>query len=203
MRALLVTSLLVVALLGVGFSSAFAQAQCVMCALVSTNPTLWECWVVPPPGYDSCTTTGSSCSVEGICTGGGGCFLAGVLVTTPLGAMAIENLRLGDKVMSQDEHGMMSVGTVSRKHKSISCKYLVINKTLRVTDSHPFMVNGKWITAGELRLGDPLSTPDGKSVVESIDRVDRGVRVYNIEVDSAHTFFVNNLLVHNKPPEID
>ena len=51
--------------------------------------------------------------------------------------------------------------------------------------------------AGELRIGEMLSTMGGSVTVVNVQTVARGVRVYNIEVDGTHTFFANGMLVHN------
>jgi len=74
--------------------------------------------------------------------------------------------------------------------------YLIINDDLRVTPNHPFYVNGEWISAGELQIGDPFG--DG---ISSIERVYERVPTYNFEVDIYHNYKVvwddDEGLVHN------
>jgi hypothetical protein len=129
-------------------------------------------------------------------------------VETPDGPLPIELLEVGDAVLSAslDESGYLSedilvTATVLKTYKSIECEYLLINGLIQVTESHPFYVNGEWKFAGDLTVGDELIGADGVPVIiEMIDTLDRGVRVYNIEVDKTHTFIADGILVHNKPP---
>jgi hypothetical protein len=41
---------------------------------------------------------------------------------------------------------------------------LVSAGSLRVTEEHPFLINGEWIPANQLVVGDILQTPDGKKL---------------------------------------
>jgi intein/homing endonuclease len=82
---------------------------------------------------------------------------------------------------------------------------LLVNGTLRATPNHPFFANGRWVTAGELGVGDILleASEDGRTVVRvpvrSIERLPGGVEVFNLEVAGVHDYFADGLLVHNKP----
>jgi intein/homing endonuclease len=77
-----------------------------------------------------------------------------------------------------------------------------LNGQLEVTGSHPFRVGANWINVEDLQIGDELTDSAGNLiVVASLERVDKGVRVYNIEVGNTHTFFVDGTLVHNKIPD--
>ena len=74
---------------------------------------------------------------------------------------------------------------------------------INTTENHPFYVEGKgWVTASQLETGDKLHTKDGKiQVVKevSVEKLDEPVKVYNLEVDEQHTYFVSRVgvLVHN------
>gem|GEM_PF-2273613 len=68
-------------------------------------------------------------------------------------------------------------------------------QTLRTTDEHPFWVPDaqRFVAAGELAAGDELLGPRGErqQVVSSHSEAHpEGVRVYNFEVEGAHTYFV-------------
>jgi len=77
---------------------------------------------------------------------------------------------------------------------------LVSSEELRVTQEHPFFVDGKWIPASALNVGDELITSSGQKVkIISIEDVSEPVEVYNLHVGWPNTFFVNDVLVHNKP----
>jgi intein/homing endonuclease len=153
-------------------------------------------------GGSTCTQSSpTSCSIDTGCGGHAGCFLAGSLVETTAGLIAIELLSDGDEVVSYDpESDTVTTEKVVRTYKTVQCGYYLINGTMKVTAYHPFRVGDEWIEAGDLVVGDILATSGGHTAVTSIQKVDRGVRVYNIEVSGAHTFFVDDVLVHNKGP---
>ncbi len=70
---------------------------------------------------------------------------------------------------------------------------------LRVTLEHPFLLEGGWVAASELKVGDELTTSDGrKARIKNIIDVGSQVEVYNLHVAGPNTFFANDILVHNK-----
>lgn len=72
------------------------------------------------------------------------------------------------------------------------------------TENHPFYVEGKgWCAAAELETGDVLRTEDGEQeTVKSVltENLDKAVKVYNLEIEGSHTYYVSadSVLVHNK-----
>jgi len=71
---------------------------------------------------------------------------------------------------------------------------------LKVTPEHPFYLDGKWVEASELKIGDKLKTIDGKTaVIKNIRKVEEPVTVYNLEDDYyLHNYVVGEgLVVHN------
>ena len=48
--------------------------------------------------------------------GGGGCFPAGVMISTPTGDRPIESLRVGDEVLSYDYDGKLCASRVTAVH---------------------------------------------------------------------------------------
>jgi intein/homing endonuclease len=120
-------------------------------------------------------------------------------VETPDGAVAIEDLHVGDRVFGLSDDGEAVVNEVVETHRTLAVEYFVINGEISVTGTHPFLVGSDWIEAQDIRVGDILAGPDGAAVpVNSVESVDYGVRVYNISVSGNHTFFANGILVHNK-----
>ncbi len=89
---------------------------------------------------------------------------------------------------------------MARTFKSIECGYYVINGTLRVTGTHPFFVDGQWVKAAQLKVGDELVGVDGPVAIASLTKMDGVMRAYNISVDGSHTFLAGGVLVHNKGP---
>jgi hypothetical protein len=153
-------------------------------------------------GFLLCLSHGESCELLYTCPSGYGCFLSGTIVDTPEGGIPIEDIEIGDIVVGWDEEaGKLTDSRVLQIFGSVQLSYVVINGSIKVTDDHPFRLAGRWVTAAELQPDDELIDIDGNPiVVTQIERVDRGVRVYNIEVDGTHTFYANGVLVHNKIP---
>ena len=131
--------------------------------------------------------------------GGGGCFVAGTMISTPDGMQPIETLQKGDIVLARNALGVVTEQPVTRTYRTLARSFLEINGSIRVTDDHPFLMAGTWTDAGKLGVGDRLKSSRGGSVdVVSVRTVNRGARVYNIEVANDHTFFADGILVHNK-----
>ena len=136
--------------------------------------------------------------------GGGaemGCFVAGTKVLTPTGGQDIEELRIGDEVLTWD--GDQSGGLVKAKIKRVSSHlisgYFVINGKLKITMNHRLLVNGVWKEAGEIEIGDMFFTNSGiQEKVISLKFVPEWRIVYNIELDKYHTYFADNIYVHNE-----
>lgn len=141
--------------------------------------------------------------MTGHCGGTGGCFTADIKIATPDGIRQIKDLQVGDLVLSRNDDGSKCPARITSTHLSETWTYLEINGDLKVTESHPFNVNGVWIEAGRLDVGDCLMNSDGEPViVSSIRPIHKGVRVYNISVGEKETFFAAGYYVHNKGPVI-
>ena len=138
---------------------------------------------------------------------GNGCFIAGTLVTTRSGLKPIEEIVIGDYVLSRNEETREDsykkvTDTLVRSTEEICTIELETGK-IKSTTGHLFMVKDKWWkSAVELIVGDILVTSDGKEqVVKSIRIEEKGypVTTYNLTVEDNHTFFVNDkgVLTHN------
>ena len=138
---------------------------------------------------------------------GNGCFIAGTLVTTRSGLKHIEEIQIGDYVLSRNEEiGEDSykkvTDTLVRSTQEI-CTIELENGNIKSTTEHLFMVKDKWWkSAVELLVGDVLVTVEGKEqVVKSIKVEEKGYPVitYNLTVEDNHTFFVSDegVLTHN------
>ena len=152
------------------------------------------------------------------------CFAAGTPVQTRDGQRNIEDLRVGDEVLSYNEQ------TGQTEYQPITALYahqnaLVLNitvegepKPLKVTPEHPFLVyrarsdlsaeesdpdshpNGEWIEAGHLKVGDQLRTANGTWAAITDIKAGGSVEwAYNFEVAENHSYVVgqNGVVVHN------
>ncbi|WP_410664861.1 RNase A-like domain-containing protein [Amycolatopsis sp. lyj-84] len=133
------------------------------------------------------------------------CFPAGTTVATDHGQVPIERIAVGDRVWARDLDTGLSelrgvVGLFS-KHADEILTITTAGTFLRVTPEHPFWVVGRgWTTAGELRVGDRLSTLAGaEQPITGITRATGTTTVYNFEVEGDHNYYITDaqLLVHN------
>ena len=135
------------------------------------------------------------------------CFVAGTLVTTEDGSKPIEEIEVGDKVLSEDETtGEVAIKEVYATSVSETDEFYHIHvngEEIVATGTHPFYVyKFGWTTARALRAGDVLVLSNGELVtVEWIDHeiLESPIKVYNFEVEDFHTYFVgeSGILVHN------
>lgn len=136
------------------------------------------------------------------------CFVAGTMILTSFGLVAIENIKVGDKVISSDPISHKTnektvLETYVNKAKNLI--HLQINgEEIVTTESHPFYVQGfGFIQACKLHVGDKLVSVSGETLnVEKslVEECEEPVNVYNFQVEHYHTYFVgqNGVLVHNK-----
>ena len=136
------------------------------------------------------------------------CFVAGTLVTTEDGQEPIEEIEVGDKVLSEDETtGEVAVKTVTETYVNETDELVHIGvngETVSATPTHPFYVDKLgWTLARSLKAGDVLVLSNGELVtVEWVQHeiLESPIKVYNFEVEDFHTYFVGEcgVLVHNK-----
>ena len=135
------------------------------------------------------------------------CFVAGTLVTTEDGQEPIEEIEVGDKVLSENElTGEVAVKTVTETYINETDELIHIGvngETISATPTHPFYVDKLgWTLARSLRAGDVLVLSNGELVtVEWVQHeiLESPIKVYNFEVQDFHTYFVgeNGVFVHN------
>ncbi|MCA9405666.1 MAG: VCBS repeat-containing protein [Candidatus Omnitrophica bacterium] len=140
--------------------------------------------------------------------GGNTCFLAGTQVVMADGTTkAIEDIRIGDTVLSFDE---MSGEKVSSKvthffDGEYTNEYLLLNNGLGVTENHLFYSEGEWRQIGKLVLDSKLLDLElADTDIKSVQKVHtpNKVRVYNIEVDQHHNYFVTEEPIFEKSDQL-
>ena len=133
------------------------------------------------------------------------CFVAGTMVLTASGLVAIETIKAGDKVIATNPD------TNQTEEKTVVETYInqtecivhlhIKNEVINTTKNHPFYVKEKgFVEACELSKGDEIMNASGGSYpVERIEFEDKEETVYNFQVEDYHTYYVgeNSLLVHN------
>ena len=140
------------------------------------------------------------------------CFIGGTIILTSKGYKAIEEIRIGDKVLATDpETGDTTEKTVLQTFERQTTEFVDVTiggETYTTTPEHPFYVEGKdFVNASELEVGDKVvcydtetDTTETKEVEEVYSyETDEPVTVYNFEVHEYHTYHVgeDGVLVHN------
>jgi len=133
------------------------------------------------------------------------CFAAGTKVLTPKGESEIQNLKVGDLILSTDPFtGKTQKNTVVKVFINNSKELIEIfvkNEVISTTKEHPFWVPGSgWTKASDIRIGTCLLDKNGNSIeVDNIHFKSGEFIVYNLQVSTFHTYHVSKIgvLVHN------
>lgn len=134
-----------------------------------------------------------------------GCFVAGTLVATANGLIAIEDIEVGDQVWSYVERSgqaeLRPVTALSQRDADRLVQLTIDGETIQATEEHPFYVVGHgWKGAIHLNLGERIVTQTGAiaQVEAKWVRLTKAA-VYNFTVDANHNYFVSSdrILVHN------
>ncbi|MGP0070096.1 MAG: polymorphic toxin-type HINT domain-containing protein [Isosphaeraceae bacterium] len=131
------------------------------------------------------------------------CFAAGTLVSTLDGPRAIESIRVGDRVLSQDTTtGALAFQPVIALHlnrPTATFRIAIDGESIVATGIHRFWKAGKgWTMARDLKPGDLIRVIGGVARVQSI-APDAVQPVYNLDVAESRDFFVGTraFLVHD------
>jgi RHS repeat-associated protein len=141
-------------------------------------------------------------------------FRADTPVVTSEGDKAIATLQIGDYVLAWNEVdgtlGYYEVIATIHHTDQIVTELIIDGEWIETTPEHPFYVEGKgWVDAEDLQTGDRVRQADGTTGIVWLQwNVHKTQEMYNLTVDTAHTFFVGDgqWLVHNcsaKTPNFD
>lgn len=139
-------------------------------------------------------------------TGTGGtsytCFVSKTVIAMADGTnKPIEDVQAGDMVISNYMGKSIYTRVTDVFHhapEEMGLYYLIVNNKIGVTPNHFLFVDGSWVAAGELRIGDKLHTQDGYLEVTELKRVNQRVPTYNLHVDHiCHNYYADGILAHN------
>ena len=141
-------------------------------------------------------------------SGHGRCFAKGTLVRTVLGPRPIEELQVGDRVLTSDvTTGALEVRpVVAVRHNppSATLRLTLGSESLVSTPIHRFWKSGTgWVMARDLKPGDAVRAIGG--VVRVVGTEPDAVQpVYNLEVAEGRSYFVGDrgVLVHDYSPAL-
>jgi hypothetical protein len=176
---------------------------------LGAEPEKWKSWWTDQLGYafqkqsttskptftDVVDSPSWSASLE--------CFGAGTPVRTIDGPKAIESIRVGDRVLSQDPTtgvlGFQPVLAIHHTPSAATVRVTLDGETLIATGIHRFWRAGQgWATARDLRPGDRVRALGAVVEVKSVGAAP-SQPVYNLDVAENHDFLVGKkgLLVHD------
>ena len=155
-----------------------------------------EEWYTPLVIYSEYFLGGKSVAAEA-----GGCFLEGTKILTPDGEKKIEEVKIGDVVLTKKISSLktMKKAVVQYVESYIVDRYLIINDKLKLTPEHEILLNGKWQPAFRAKKEDYLLNKKGEKIkITKIEIKRKPVKVYNLIVSPFHSFFAEGFLVHNE-----
>ncbi|HUY90399.1 MAG TPA: polymorphic toxin-type HINT domain-containing protein [Pirellulales bacterium] len=137
------------------------------------------------------------------------CLVAGTPIWTDRGAVAVDKMQVGDRVLAQDpDTGELAyklvLRTTVREHSGTITIGLPGGGQIIASGGHPFWVarNG-WVNARHLKAGMLLHGVDGATEIESVEIDDQAnVTVFNLVVEDFHDYFAGegHLLLHDITP---
>ncbi len=132
------------------------------------------------------------------------CLVAGTMVITDHGDVPIEDVRVGDMVLTHLGYREVTASGVTRPEPAEIWRLKTYSGTvIEGTADHPLPVS--WKNPNHARSvplseakGLVLRRPDGSmDLVKTIENTGRKEFVYDLTVDEAHDFFANGILVLN------
>lgn len=120
------------------------------------------------------------------------CFTAGTEISTPEGAVAIEQMAFGDQVISLD-----TVNEVTELHDMGEADIYELHTpscTVETTQTEVFMTPDGKKSLTELSKGESVMTVNGFEPITSIVETGRKEKVYELELTGDNMFYANGIL---------
>lgn len=132
------------------------------------------------------------------------CLTGSTEVQTTTGTKSISAVGIGDTLLAYNEHtaqsGPYRVRMLYERTTDSLLHITIGGEVIETTPNHPFWREGRWVPAGQLKVGDTLIKANGEQVkIQRIALKLGSFRVYNLEVAEAHTYYasLSGILVHN------
>ena len=139
--------------------------------------------------------------------GGSPCFTAGHPVTTAKGIVPIEDIKVGDMVLTHRNRYRKVTAVGNKKSTDVYLLRARNTEDFRVTGNHPFYAASQecwvpdWKKVEDLTTDDYLVEHAGFGLnyykVISLDKLAAEYTVYNISVDEDESYIVHGRIVHN------
>lgn len=127
-------------------------------------------------------------------------FVAGTLISAPYGEIPIEELENGMEVYAWDKNGRKKVVKILALRKGFKKTVILSTKSSQVeaTIDHPFWTRKRgWQKAEKLTVWDEVSVYGKWERLQKIELTGKIKDVYNLSLESPHTYMANGFGVHN------
>ena len=138
------------------------------------------------------------------------CFKAGTKVITSEGLKNIEDVKIGDMVLSADNKYHRVNNTMVRDYNGdiYHIKSKSLYDDIYCTPNHRFLTQNGWVRADRLMIGPRVIDEDGlkipnpaSSEYAKIDEIiieeNQSCKVYNLSVEEEHSYTANGVVCHN------
>lgn len=143
---------------------------------------------------------------EQICDEG---FLAGTLIKTTDGYKPIEELSVGDQILSVDGQGQVVETKITQITRAQAKSFVLINlgsQSLLAASGQKFYLpeSKLWVKAKDLSLAAQLLAGTRQPCAKSLQLIEHPAETFAISLDQHHNFFVtkSDVLVHNAFPVV-
>ena len=159
------------------------------------------------PAYNLLVVHGGTFLPANIVVHNKGCFLPDSEILKADGStIRISGVKRGEELLSYSPEGNIVHTKVKEIISHKVDEYIVLKtdrNTLAVTAEHPFYTgHGTFKTLDILKTGDTIFAWDGQALspqrIVSLQKINKRVRVFNLQTDQPNTFFAAGLAVHNK-----
>ena len=131
------------------------------------------------------------------------CFVGETLITTDKGQVRIDQIKVGDKVLTSQGYKRV-LNVFDNGIKQVVRREIVSGSksfTLTATKDHKIFADWEWKEFSSLAVGDSIMTNDNTLCLNRITAIYNlyitNEQVYDLEVEDIHEYFANGVLVHN------
>jgi len=140
------------------------------------------------------------------------CFLANTKITTNKGYIPIQDIKIGNLVLTHKDRYKKVIKLYHRKYDGNVVRITLKGDNIRLTatENHPILVDGKWIEVRNIKQGDRVNYFSIQNCFIGVEvkkvekwKLKKNQAVYNLGVEDDNTYTANKIVVHNCDPCID
>ena len=128
-----------------------------------------------------------------------GCLLPNTRVQTSSGNVLIQDIQIGDFVLSMDGNYHKVYDILTRKVYEEIYSIRVADRVFSVTGNHEILTTNSWVSADHLKIGD-VCFVDEKLKLEKVRKITcksyKGL-VYDLSVENTHSYNADGVIIHN------